>query len=221
MAKPAVRTLAHAQRRSGGSFLLGIFIGLLSAWRSRWRVAFYLNQHAGAFPRQGRPEAAKDAKARAAEAQTAVAGLPQSAAKAAERDKPKFDFYKILPGDEEPVTDRELKEAPGPPPKVSPAKPEAARDVLLHPGGLVPESGRRRQPEGATRDPRLRVERRAGTLPDKGTWYRVRLGPYTSIDETQPGAPRRWRRTASTPASSRSRTSRPRTIRTFPRKIPL
>src|SRR6185436_14111160 len=33
---------------------------------------------------------------------------------------------------------------------------------LFHPGRLVPEPGRRRQPEGAPRDPRFRVERGAG-----------------------------------------------------------
>ena len=36
-------------------------------------------------------------------------------------------------------------------------------------------------------------------LPDKGTWYRVRLGPVHQAGRDQPGARRRWRRTESTP----------------------
>jgi len=39
--------------------------------------------------------------------------LPEApkAAKAEDKDKPRFDFYRILPGKEEPVTERQMREA--------------------------------------------------------------------------------------------------------------
>ena len=94
MAKPVRRSAPP--RRSGGRFLLGVFIGILLGLGIALAVAFYLNKTPLPFLGKSRPSDAP------VPPQKPIAGMPQGGAKGPERDKPKFDFYKILPGGEEP-----------------------------------------------------------------------------------------------------------------------
>ena len=95
-------------------------------------------------------------------------------------EKPRFEFYKILPGAEEPVTEQQIKQA---------AKPGApAEHYLLQVGAF-------QNPADAdnlkARLALLGVE--AGVEPvnlaEKGTWYRVRVGPYTQGGRNKSPAP--------------------------------
>ena len=159
--------------RSGGSFLLGMFVGLLIGLGIALGVAFYLNKTPLPFLGKAKPAAGKDTPADAAKPAT-VAGMPQGASKG---DKPKFDFYKILPGNEEPVSDKDLKAA-------AKAKPETGgKDVYFLQAGSFqnPADADNRKAQLAILGFEAAVE--PVNLPDKGTWYRVRLGPYSKIDE--------------------------------------
>ncbi len=182
MPKPGnrwTRTLRSAPpRRSGGGLLLGIFIGILLGLAIALGVAFYLNKTPLPFLGKSKPEAAKGGKA-AADPQKPIAGMPQGGAKGAERDKPKFDFYKILPGSEEPVTERELKEAA----KAGKSQPEAAKGVYFIQAGSFqnPADADNQKAKIAILGFESSVE--PTPLPDKGTWYRVRMGPYTSLED--------------------------------------
>src|ERR1051325_10922896 len=74
----------------GSSIWIGILIGLLVGLCIALGIALYINKGTNPFlPKQKVPE--KHAKAGDA--------------------KPRFDFYKILPGSEEAVTDKEFKRA--------------------------------------------------------------------------------------------------------------
>ena len=161
--------------RSGGSFLLGMFVGLLIGLGIALGVAFYLSKAPLPFLGKAKPGAGKDAPADAGKP-AVVAGMPQGAAKG---DKPKFDFYKILPGSEEPVTEKELK-GPG---KTTKGQPEATRGVYFIQAGSFqnPADADNQKAKIAILGFESSVEPTA--LPDKGTWYRVRLGPYTTLDE--------------------------------------
>src|SRR3954471_8363732 len=104
-AAPSRRTppLKRANRRSGaGGTLIGVFIGLVLGLGLAAGVAYYLMKANGPFPAQGGKEAREAAKdpARAAKAENAAS------------DKPRFDFYKILPGVEEPKVQAEAKKSP-------------------------------------------------------------------------------------------------------------
>ena len=110
-----------------------------------------------------------------------IAGLPQGgAAPAPAPEKPKFDFYRILPGSEEPVTEKEIKErlrAKGG------SQQEAAKDVYFIQAGSFQNPA-----EADNQKARLAIlgfesSVEPANLPDKGTWYRVRLGPYNKLDE--------------------------------------
>ena len=175
MAKPARRTAPP--RRSGGSFLLGMFIGIILGLGIALGVAFYLNKTP--LPFLGKPRTAVEGKETPAQPQKPIAGMPQGAAKGAERDKPKFDFYKILPGGEEPVTEKELKDAA----KAGKSQPEAARSVYFIQAGSFqnPADADNQKAKIAILGFESSVE--PTLLPDKGTWYRVRMGPYTSLED--------------------------------------
>jgi cell division protein FtsN len=176
MAKPAHRSLRTAPpRRSGGSFLLGMFIGIIVGLGIALGVAFYLNKTPLPFLGKSRP--AGDGKEAAPP--KPMAGMPQNGVKGAERDKPKFDFYKILPGGEEPVTEKELKEAA----KAGKGQPEAAKAVYFIQAGAFqnPADADNQKAKIAILGFESNVE--PTPLPDKGTWYRVRMGPYASLED--------------------------------------
>ena len=173
MRKPVKRSAPPS--RSGGGFLLGVFIGLLTGLGIALGVAFYLNKTPLPFLGKSKPPAPRDASADPVKP-AAVAGMPQGGARG---DKPKFDFYKILPGSEEPVTEKELKEAA----KAGRNQPELARGVYFIQAGSFqnPADADSQKAKIAILGFESSVE--PTTLPDKGTWYRVRLGPYTTLEE--------------------------------------
>jgi len=170
---------SSAPSRSGGGLMLGIFIGLLLGLGIALGVAFYLNKTPLPFIGKTKPAETKDAKGDAAKP-PAVAGMPQGGAKEGDKtDKPKFDFYKILPGGEEPVTEKELKDAA----KADSKGPPEAKGVYFIQAGSFqnPADADNQKAKIAILGFESNVE--STTLPDKGTWYRVRLGPYTTLED--------------------------------------
>ena len=172
--RPARGQPSAPRSRSGGSFLLGMFVGLVLGLGIALGVAFYLNKTPIPFLGKSEKPAAKDAKEAPAEAKP-MAGMPQGAPKG---EKPKFDFYKILPGSEEPVTEKEVKEA-----AKAGKDAEAAKGVFFIQAGAFqnPSDADNQKAKIALLGFESSVE--PTTLPDKGTWYRVRLGPYTSLED--------------------------------------
>src|SRR5262245_40669028 len=179
MGKPASRSMRTAPpRRSGGSFLLGMFVGVILGLGIALGVAFYLNKTPLPFLGKGKP--AVEGKDAPVQPQKPIAGMPQGGAKGVEREKPKFDFYKILPGGEEPVTEKELKEAAKAAIK---GQPEAAKGVYFIQAGSFqnPADADNQKAKIALLGFESSVD--PTPLPDKGTWYRVRMGPYTSLED--------------------------------------
>jgi cell division septation protein DedD len=175
MAKPAKDA---PRSRSGGGFLLGVFIGLLLGLGLALGVAYYLNKATLPFIGKAKPPAAKDG---AAGAPPAVTGLPQSGTPPAGKsgEKPRFDFYRILPGSEEPVSDKDLKDTA----RGAKGQPEGTKDVYYIQAGSFqnPADADNQKARLAILGFESSVE--ALSLPDKGTWYRVRLGPFQRIEE--------------------------------------
>ena len=166
--------------RSRGNFLLGLFVGLLAGLAIALGVAFYLNKTPIPFLGKPKPAATKEGKDTEP---PKIAGMPQGGAKGADKDRPKYDFYKILPGGEEPVSDRELKEAAKAAAKAPASQPEAAKGNFFIQAGSFqnPADADNQKAKIAILGFSSSVEPTA--LPDKGTWYRVRMGPYTSLDD--------------------------------------
>ena len=178
MARPRYMTATRSS--SGGSFLLGIFVGLLIGLAISLGVAFYLNRTPVPFT-VAKP---RDEKAPAGKG-PAIAGLPQGSAAAAAggAEKPKFDFYKILPGAEETVSEKELRERLRAAKSQPPGQQEASKDVYFIQAGSFqnPADADNQKARLAILGFDSSVE--PANLPDKGTWYRVRLGPYKKVEE--------------------------------------
>src|SRR6266571_5313613 len=159
MARP--RT-TPTRSRSGGGFLLGMFAGLVLGLAMALGIAFYLNKTPIPF----------------ITAKPKTAGMPQGTAATGTPEKPKFDFYKILPGQEEPVTEKELRAR-----AAAKGKQDSVKDVFFIQAGSFqnPADADNQKARLAILGFESSVEPAA--LPDKGTWYRVRMGPYTKIEE--------------------------------------
>jgi cell division protein FtsN len=165
------------RKSSAGGFLLGIFVGVVLGLAVALGIAFYLNKTPIPFLTAKPKQPEKDGAAKGAP----IAGLPQTASTApGTAEKPKFDFYKILPGTEEPVSEQELRERA----KGAKSQQDPAKDVVY-----FIQAGSFQNPADAdNQKARLAIlgfdsSVEPANLPDKGTWYRVRLGPYTKVDD--------------------------------------
>ena len=174
---PQATIASRTRRRAAGGFLLGMSVGVLIGLAVALGVAFYLNKTPMPFLTAKPTKADKD---QAAGKGPAIAGLPQgSSAPPAAGEKPKFDFYKILPGQEEPVSEKELRERSRP----ARGQQESPKDVYFIQAGSFqnPADADNQKARLAILGFESSVE--PANLPDKGTWYRVRLGPYTKVEE--------------------------------------
>jgi cell division protein FtsN len=164
-----------SRRSSGGGFLIGVFVGLFIGLAIAVGVAFYLNKAPVPFVGRSTPPAKG--------AETAAAPNAQKGAEKAE--KPRFDFYRILPGGEEPVSDKELREREKSEKSAAAkaATPEAPRETYFIQAGAFqnPADADGQKAKLALLGLESSVEPTA--IPEKGTWYRVRLGPYSRVDE--------------------------------------
>lgn len=168
------RTPPATRSRSGGGFLLGLFAGLVIGLAIALSIAFYLNRTHIPFI-SARPKAAEKEAAKG----PPIAGMPQgTAVPAGTAEKPKFDFYKILPGQEEPVTEKELRAR-----AAVKGQQNASKDVYFIQAGSFqnPADADNQKARLAILGFESSVE--PANLPDKGTWYRVRMGPYTKVEE--------------------------------------
>jgi cell division protein FtsN len=194
---------ARAESKLNHPLLLGVIIGLLLGVVISLAVALWLNRLSNPFVEKGKTV---EPVSKIAPAQPAP---PADAAKKAEQDakgkapekatpksaeRPRFEFYQILPGEKE-VTDKEAKAAPSkpspqgappPPPKPgsspSSPKPHSGEIYWLQAGAFAEEK------EADNLRARIALTGLEATvrpvnIPDKGTLYRVRLGPYQNLDD--------------------------------------
>lgn len=172
-------TRTRPRKREEGNFLAGIGVGVLVGLAVSLSIAFYLNRTPLPFMSGAKPKQAE--KNGAAPKPPAIAGLPSGAppAPTTSAEKPKFDFYRILPGSEEPVTEKEIRERL----RAKSGQQDAAKDVYFIQAGSFqnPADADNQKARLAILGFDSSVE--PANLPDKGTWYRVRMGPYAKIDE--------------------------------------
>ena len=165
---------ASARRRggrgSGSSMLAGILIGLVMGLGIALGVAWYINKVPNPFTTRSNPAPAATAEPPKAPP-TQTARVDEKASKAEE--KPRFDFYKILPGEEgeKQGKDREKTSTP------------AAKEAFFLQAGAFQNA-----PDADNLKARLALlgieaSIETSAVPDKGVWHRVRIGPYTSVEE--------------------------------------
>jgi cell division protein FtsN len=204
MATYATRRAAAARtpHSAFGGTLVGIFIGIVVGLGMASTVAYWLMKNNPALPV---PSLSRDTRETPPEAAAKVAK--------ADADKPRFDFYKILPGIEEPKVDPSRRAATGDRALVEQAKERTAAKATTPadaaparvPDKVVPVDAPPKLAKASDRfwlqagsfssvpdaeNLRARLALagweatvQEGALPDKSVRYRVRLGPYDNPDE--------------------------------------
>lgn len=90
-------------------------------------------------------------------------------------DKPRFDFYTILPGSEQPVSEQEIKQA---------AKQEgAAKESYFLQVGSFQAAAEADNMKARLALLGLEALIQTADIPDKGVWHRVRIGPFSNIED--------------------------------------
>ncbi len=154
---------------SSGSFLIGLFFGFLLGLAVAAGIAIYFFKTPVPFAD----------KARAPEkTPPATQNLPEPAKTAKTEEKPRFDFYRILPGQEEPVTEKQLRDA-----AKQPSKPGASKDTYFLQAGSFQNPAEADNLKARLALMGIEATVQPAELSGKGVWYRVRLGPYTRVDE--------------------------------------
>ena len=165
------KTRQAPKSKSGGGLLLGLFLGFLLGLGTAAVIAIYLFKTPMPFANKAKPPE-KASPAGQPLAEVAKPAKP-------EEGKPRFDFYRILPGQEEPVTSEQLKQAAQAQAKSGAPSPDL---YLLQAGAFQnPADADNLKAKLALIGFEASVE--PTNLPEKGVWYRVRVGPYSNVDE--------------------------------------
>jgi cell division protein FtsN len=168
--KPRTR---ETKRKPSGGTLIGIFIGLVLGLALAAGLALYMTNAPVPFVTR-----ADKARATPPQADRALAESARTTdSKSGDAPKPRFDFYKILPGQEVPVTEKELRAAAKAPDKA------AAKDLYFVQAGAFQNPADADSLKARLALAGLVASVEPANLPDKGIWYRVRLGPFTQLDE--------------------------------------
>ena len=184
------RNKHSSARRSGGNTLLGLFVGLVIGVLAAAAVVWYIFRTPAPFSSkfQSAPSSATQpvtngngaASTSTVPVPMALPGkpgdpIPQNS------DKPRFDFYKILPGkaDADPDTKADKKPADN---KSRNEKEGSLAEPLYLQTGSFQNAG-----DADNQKARLAMMGAEATihqvmLQDK-VWYRVRLGPFRKMDE--------------------------------------
>lgn len=164
--------------KGGSPMFTGILIGLVVGLAVAIGVAVYINFSPKPFVNRDKHPA------ETAKAATAASDVAQKAAPAEAPDKngkptgkPRFDFYTILPGSEAPVSEQELKQEQAKQPD------GAAKEGFLLQVGAFQAAVEADNMKARLALLGLEASIQTASVPDKGVLHRVRIGPFTDIDE--------------------------------------
>jgi cell division protein FtsN len=194
----------RGESRLNHPMLLGVIIGVLLGIVISLAVALWLNRLSNPFveknkpieplPKMGPTQPPAPPEAAKAAEKNAKGAVPDKTAKPS--DRPRFEFYQILPGEKVATPEHETRVAP------KPAPPSATAETAPPRPGSSPSSPKPHSGDvywlqaGAFSDEKeadnlrakialtgLEASVRTVATPEKGKLYRVRLGPYQSLDD--------------------------------------
>ena len=165
-----------APRKSGSSLLTGILVGMVIGVGMAAGLAWYIMKSPSPFVQK------EQATAKPLMDAAKPAGTAEAPASGVSEGKPRFEFYKVL-------TDKQdaAVVAPVEKPKVIALPTADSKHAGGEPSFL--QAGSFSKADDAeklkARLALLGLESsiQTATIPDKGVWYRVRLGPYKDMDE--------------------------------------
>ena len=162
----------------GNPLLLGLFIGYALGLLSAIGMWMVINNTPSPFispDKLADSAAGKNAVSQTGQTQKGAqaSGSEDKSAKAA-NGKPRFEFYKILPGAEEPVTEQQFKQA---------AQKPLSKDKYFLQAGSFQNADDADNLKAKLAMLGVEASVQAADLSEKGIWHRVRIGPFTKIDD--------------------------------------
>jgi cell division protein FtsN len=158
----------------GSPFFTGLLVGLLLGVGASLAVTMYLKGADSPFSdkKVGAPKIAAQTEKLPKETPTESA-LPQADNVDGTKPDNKFDFYTILPETESTVTEQEIKNN---------AKTVKKDSYFLQVGAFPDEA------DADNMKAKLALQGfeavvQTATIPDKGVWHRVRVGPLNDVDQ--------------------------------------
>ena len=186
--KPRKQNKAPAKKKSGGGTLLGLFLGLVAGVLIAAGVVWYINKMPVPFTAKGQqpPAPAVNGKPQQPGAAVAVAPLPLPGKPGdpipQNSDKPRFDFYKILPGNADAIPDPKPADTAKGKGEKEKDKEGALKEPLFLQAGSFQTAGDADNQKAKLALIGLEASVQQVMVQDK-VWFRVRLGPFSKMDE--------------------------------------
>ena len=159
-----------ASGKKGPTLLLGLFIGYVLGLVSAIGVWMYIHQAPSPFIQNEKPEVSTKIKPSTNGKQISDSNDSQTEDT---NEKPRFEFYKMLPGNEEPVTEKQFKKA---------AKQPSLKDKYYLQAGSFQDTEDAENLKAKIAMLGMEAYVQSADLSEKGMWHRVRVGPFTKID---------------------------------------
>ncbi|MFA7281061.1 MAG: SPOR domain-containing protein [Sterolibacterium sp.] len=173
------RNSKRQQRQRGGT-LLGVFLGLVIGVLIAFGVVWYLNKTPLPFlDKLSRPEKPEAKPGAATQTPQSLPGKPGDKVS----EKPRFEFYKILPsGQEAAPAAADAKAQPNPVPAAADAPLPPIETLYLQAGAFQkPADADNLKAKLALMG--LEASVQEVNIPDKGLLHRVRVGPFVKPEE--------------------------------------
>ncbi len=194
-------------RKSSSPLLTGILVGMVIGVAMAAALAWFLLRSPSPFVAQEAavanrlPSVVEPAPVKVVATPRVVAASATSAASSVDEAKPRFEFYKVL-------TDKQDATIVVPPKVDKPVAKEAKIDAKLAKPDSKPDApSTASPPSAANKEPYylqagsfsnaedaeklkakltlvgMEVSVATATIPDKGVWHRVRVGPFSNLEE--------------------------------------
>lgn len=160
----------------GSPLFAGVLIGLVVGLAVAVGIAVYINFSPAPFVnKSGTTAEAGKKPAKGASNPAKAPEMPaDSAAKPDSTGKPRFDFYTILPGSDEPIAEHEQKRD---------KKLAAATETYFLQVGAFQAAAEADNMKARLALLGLEAAIQTVDVPEKGVWHRVRIGPYSNLDD--------------------------------------
>ncbi len=163
-------------RKKGSNLFLGLFIGYVLGLVSAIGVWMYIHQAPSPFIQNEKPEVSTKIEpsknGNIALKEMLILDNSQDQAKDP-NEKTRFEFYEMLPGNEEPVTEIELQKA---------AEQPIFKDKYYLQVGSFKDTEDAENLKAKIAMLGMEAYVQSADLSEKGMWHRVRVGPFTKID---------------------------------------
>lgn len=180
---------SSAPRKGGNPLLTGILVGMVIGVGMAAGLAWYIMKSPSPFV-QKEPVVAKPPADIAKPAAPAGVAAPSAqsavAASGVVDGKPRFEFYKVLTDKQDATVAAPVKPADKPhpaKPQTVESKPAAANEPYFLQAGSFSNAGDAEKLKARLALLGIEASTQTATIPDKGVWHRVRMGPYKNADE--------------------------------------